>query len=108
MDLHLDQISNLHRDKPLLGRASIRIEALGQSHSFKVNDAEAWAGSIARARQSVPSRGYPGAVAPVIVNVNASAPSPPQAYLHCRFCGALAPAGSLGPGMKCPNCGAAL
>jgi hypothetical protein len=107
VDLQLDQISNVHRDKPLLGRASVRIDALGHSYSFKVHDAEAWANAIARARQSVPPRGYPGA--PVVVNVQAAAAPPPmQAYLHCRFCGALAPAGSLGPGMRCPSCGAAL
>jgi hypothetical protein len=107
VDLRLDQISNVHRDKPLLGRASARIDALGHSYSFKVRDAEAWVAAIARTRQSVPPRGYPGA--PVVVNVAAPAASAPiQAYLHCRFCGALAPAGSLGPGMRCPSCGAAL
>jgi hypothetical protein len=111
VDLHLDQVSNVHRDKPLLGRASVRIDALGHSYSFKVRDAEAWANAIARARQSVPPRSYPGGYrgAPVVVNVQAAAAPPPmQAYLHCRFCGALAPAGSLGPGMRCPSCGAAL
>jgi hypothetical protein len=107
VDLRLDQISNIHRDKPLLGRASLRVDALGKSFRFLVRDAEVWMSGIAQARQRVPPTGYPGA--PVIVNVQAAAPQAPvQAFLHCRFCGALAPAGSLGPGMRCPSCGAAL
>lgn len=108
MELQLGQLSNVHRDKPLIGRATLRVEALGKSHVFRVGDADAWVSAISQARQGAPTPGAPGA--PVIVNVNAAAApqQPIQAYLQCRFCGALAPAGSLGPGMRCPSCGAAL
>jgi hypothetical protein len=108
MDLQLAQLSNVHRDKPLIGRASLRVEALGKSHVFRVRDADAWVSAISPARQYAPTPGAPGA--PVIVNVNtvAAPQQPVQAFLHCRFCGALMPAGSAGPGMRCSSCGAAL
>lgn len=111
MDLRLDQLSNVHRDKPLLGRATLRIDALGRYHTFKVRDAEAWTNSIARARQSVSSQGAPYAAqgASVVVNVQAAPPPPPpQTFLHCRYCGALNPAQNVGTGMRCTSCGATL
>ena len=110
LDVRLDQLSNVHRDKPLVGRATLRIEAHGRSHTYKVRDAEAWANTIARARQSVPPRGAPygGAAAPVIVNVQAAQAPPPQSFLHCRYCGALNPAQNVGAGMRCSSCGAML
>jgi len=110
VDLRLDQLSNVHRDKPLIGRATLRVDALGHSHTFRVRDAEAWANTIARARQGVPPRGIPygGPAAPVIVNVQAAQAPPPQSFLHCRYCGALNPAQNVGSGMRCTNCGAAL
>lgn len=116
VDLRLDQLSNVHRDKPLLGRASLRIDALGHSYSFRVRDADAWANTIMRARQSIPapypspySAPYGGPPAPVIVNVAAPTAAPPQTYLHCRHCGALQPtSGPSGQALHCTSCGATL
>lgn len=111
VDVRLDQLSNVYRDKPLLGRATLRIDAFGRSHTFRVRDAEAWANTIARARQSVPPQGapYAGQGAPVVVNVQAAPPPPPpQTFLHCRYCGALNPAQNVGAGMRCTSCGATL
>ena len=116
VDLRLDQLSNVHRDKPLLGRASLRIDSLGHSYSFRVQDADAWASAIMRARQSIPAPypspygpQYGGQVAPVIVNVAAPQAPPPQTFLHCRHCGALQPTGGpAGQSVHCTSCGATL
>lgn len=112
VDLRLDQLSNVHRDKPLLGRAALRIDALGHSYSFRVRDADAWASAIMRARQSAPSpytSPYGGHAAPVIVNVTAPHAAAPQAFLHCRYCGAIQPIGGpAGQAVHCTSCGATL
>lgn len=54
--------------------------------------------------QAAPSPSYPPASAPVTVNVEpaASTPPPPQIVRRCSFCGRVFPE-SLG---KCPSCGA--
>lgn len=109
LDVQLAHISNVHSDKPLIGRATLRVEAGGKAHIFKVRDADQWVGAVSRTRQTAPAPSPYGLAAhqPVIVNVHqaAAAPAaPPQVYLHCRYCGTLGTPG----GKHCANCGAAL
>jgi hypothetical protein len=97
LDVRLDLISNLHRDKPLIGRATLRVEAAGQGHIYKVKDVEEWVSAISRARQQVrPMADHYGHV---VVNVAApSVAAPVQSFLHCAHCGSLVPTGAAGPG----------
>ena len=112
VDIRLDQLSNVHRDKPLLGRPTLRIEGLGKNFTFRVRDADHWTNAIMSARQNIPApyaSPYGTHAAPVIVNVAAPQAATPQTYLHCRHCGALQPTG--GPGgqsVHCTSCGARL
>lgn len=111
LDLALTQLSNVHRDKPLLGRATLRIEAGGGSYGFHVGDAEAWANTIRSAHQQAPRPHAYGYGAPVVVNVNQAAPPPPpppETYLHCTHCGSLVRPGAAGPALHCTSCGARL
>lgn len=102
---HLLQVTNVHRDKPLIGRATLRVEAHGRGHVFRVHDADAWSSAIITARGSAPR---PQAQAPVTVNVAMPAQQGPQVYLHCRHCGSLVTPSSAGPALHCSSCGAAL
>lgn len=115
MDSQLSQISNVHLDKPLLGRPALRVEG-PKSITFRVRDPEAWSASIAKARQSFsPRYGGPApAGQPVIVQVNQAPPAPPAeatktierqvVKIRCRYCGNL---GDEIAG-KCSKCGAGL
>lgn len=110
LDLHLSQLSNIHADRPLIGRSRLRLESGGQNFSFKVRDADAWHAAVMKAYQrAAPPTPPPAYGPPVVVNVQASAPvpSPVQSYLHCTHCGSLMPSNST-KGMRCSNCGAAL
>jgi hypothetical protein len=103
IDSPLVQLSDVHTDKPLLGRATLRIDQFGRSHTFKVRDAGVWAARIVHARSMAPHPGAQGP-APVVVNLQAPQPSAPQVYLHCTHCGTLNRSG----GSRCQSCGAAL
>jgi hypothetical protein len=107
LDARLDQLSNVHVDKPLIGRAILRVEFGGAGHRFGGVDAGAWASSIRNARVNAPSSQY-GVPSQVVVNVQAPVysppappPPPPQVFLHCQYCGSRAPSGTT----KCPGCG---
>jgi hypothetical protein len=103
LDSHLGQLSDVHTDKPLFGRPTLRVDQFGKSHTFKVRDAGAWAASIIQARGHAPQAGFqsPG---PVVVNLHTPQAAAPQVYLHCTHCGTLNRSG----GSRCGSCGAAL
>ena len=114
MDIPLWQVSDVHADKPLIGRASLRIDAMGRSYRFGVRDATHWRSAIGNARALIPHPGSPvgGLGQPVVVNVQAAQSPPAMQHtierqtvkVRCRFCGNLGDE-SIG---KCPNCGAVL
>jgi hypothetical protein len=104
IDTLLLQISDVHVDRPLLGRPTLRVDRFGKGTTFRVRDAPAWSAWIIRARSQAPPTGglQQG---PVVVNVHAApAVAPPAVYLHCTRCGTLSVAGA----MRCSSCGAAL
>jgi hypothetical protein len=111
LNLNVAAISNAFRDKPLIGRATLRIEAGGTSYTFKVKDAASWLAGIQKAHQTPTRTGASSASGPTVaVNLTQSAPSvaPPQVYLHCTHCGSLVTPSAAGPAVRCSNCGAVL
>lgn len=117
LDAPIERVSNVLVDQRAfgVGRPILKIEFIGHDgFMFKTPAAAGWAARIAQLRASIvprapapsPPASYHGA--PVVVNVQAPQAAPPQSFLHCRYCGALTPAGAAQGAMKCSGCGAAL
>lgn len=131
LDVPIAHVSNVIVDQPTfgIGRPMLHVELSGRDgFVFKTVSASDWAGWITALRREYRSQpdsrpeplkaleqahrpaqsGIAPYVAPVVVNVQTPAAAPPRSFLHCRYCGALTPAGS-GIGIaKCSGCGAAL
>lgn len=122
----IEQVTNVMVDqRPFgIGRPVLHLELSNhEGFIFKTLFASDWAAWISNLRSSIhaPQEQRPGKQAPtqtriapdavgtpVVVNVQAPHGTMPQSFLHCRYCGALTPAGT-GPGAaKCSGCGAML
>jgi hypothetical protein len=100
LNLRVAAISNAFRDKPLIGRATPRIEAGTASYTFKVKDAASWLAELQRALQTPARMGIPAAAVPTVsVSLTQSAPpvASPQVYLHCTHCGSRVTPSAAGP-----------
>ncbi|MCI4346612.1 MAG: hypothetical protein L3K07_07695 [Thermoplasmata archaeon] len=110
LDLPLERIANLLIDRPPFGRPVLRIEVPSAgSFQIKTQEVDAWLHAIATARMAIrplPPPPPPTPQGQVVVHVQA--PSAPQSFLHCHYCGALNPMGQGHGAAKCSGCGATL
>jgi hypothetical protein len=112
-EAHLQTIIDVHTDKSLFGRPSLRIDLQGKTRTFHVRDPTGWMRWLIRSKAALgpyapPGAGFPnaGAVpnAPVVVNVYSASQATQSRPLRCFACGNFSPPGT----QLCPKCGRGL